>query len=366
MAPTFSTRPDVLLHIGTGKTGTTSIQHLLNVNRAELVRRGILYPRSPGRTRHLKWGLSFRSEAELDEMPAWHTLRAQSPVRFRRRFHRRLLEEIEEARPSRVVFSDEALYTLPDAALGRLSEFLTAHFGPVHVIAYLRRQDDHLVSYYQQQVKVGETRRLAQFAADPGYPYDYEQRLGDLCAVLRPSSVTVRRFERSRFPGGRLEADFLRAAGIDSDGLDIGQVARNESLAATSVEFLRLYNLHQVEHAGARVGVMDHRDLVARLAEHDSGAQLSLPEAVLDEFMARWESSNQAVATSYFGEPALFAEPRRRGAVQELQELGAAELERLMGVAELPEDVRDRLRRIAERSGAPRVTSGSSPSHPLA
>jgi hypothetical protein len=346
--PPASDQPGVVLHVGTGKTGTTSIQGFLRQNRRALGERGILFPRSPGKARHTKLGLSFRSDDEYDAMPAWHQMLAQSPERFRRRFHRRLLEEIAAARPRRVVFSDEALYTLPEEALRRLREFLDVHLGPVHLIAYLRRQDDHLVSFYQQQVKVGETRRLADFAASPGYPYDYAQRLDDLRAALRPATLTVRRFERSRFVDGVLEADFLDAAEIDGEGLERGTV-QNESLDAASVEFLRLYNLHQVEYAGATVGVMDHRDLVRRIGEGSTGTSLALSEELRERFMAPWVDPNRAVAASYFGDTELFAESPRRRSVTETQGITTAELDDLMAVAGLPDDVRDRMRRIAER-----------------
>src|ERR1700690_4476721 len=36
------------LHIGTEKTGTTSIQNFLSKNRPRLKKQGIIYPRSPG------------------------------------------------------------------------------------------------------------------------------------------------------------------------------------------------------------------------------------------------------------------------------------------------------------------------------
>lgn len=353
MPPTRD-KPDVVLHVGTGKTGTTSIQNLLRLNRDVLGERGILYPRSPGRGRHVKLGLSFRSDDEYESMPAWHQMRARSPERFRRRFHRRLLDELEKVGPRRVVFSDEALYTLPVDGLLRLRTFLAEHFGATHVIVYLRRQDDHLVSYYQQQVKVGETRRLAEFAEDPGYPYDYDQRLGELRAALEPTSMTVRLFERGRFVGGRLEDDFLRAAGIDGRGLEHADAVRNRSLDAASVEFLRLYNLHQVAHSEDTVGVIDHRDLVRRLSADATGAQLTLPDAVLERFMAAWEASNRSVADWCLGGTELFAEPRRRSSVTEIQELEASELERMMATADLPADVRDRMRRLADRESSGR------------
>ncbi len=343
--PPVSDQPGVVLHVGTGKTGTSSIQGFFRLNRDALADRGILYPRSPGRSRHLKLGLSFRDEAEYDAMPAWHQMKAQSPERFRRRFHRRLLEELAAARPRQVVFSDEALYTLPDAALGRLRAFLDRHFGEVHLVVYLRRQDDHLASFYQQQVKVGETRRLAEFALDPGYPYDYEQRLELLVAALEPAALTVRRFERSRFAGGVLEDDFLDAAGIDGTGLERG-TAQNESLDAATVELLRLYNIQQVENAGAVVGVMDHRDLVRRLRARPAGPVLTMSPALRDRFMQQWEAPNRAVAARYFDDSELFAGPRERPGATETQSIDATELDELLALAGLPDDVQDGIRRL--------------------
>ena len=43
---------DLILHIGTTKTGSTSIQHVLAQNRDALLAQGVLYPRSPGDPQH--------------------------------------------------------------------------------------------------------------------------------------------------------------------------------------------------------------------------------------------------------------------------------------------------------------------------
>ena len=71
---TGTVRPDVILHLGIGKTGTTTIQHSMRLSRPALAERGYLYPRTPGPVRHAKFGLYFRSDEELDSMPAWHQL----------------------------------------------------------------------------------------------------------------------------------------------------------------------------------------------------------------------------------------------------------------------------------------------------
>ncbi len=43
---------DLILHIGTSKTGSTSIQKVLARQRRALRTQGIVYPRSPGSERH--------------------------------------------------------------------------------------------------------------------------------------------------------------------------------------------------------------------------------------------------------------------------------------------------------------------------
>jgi hypothetical protein len=339
-------RPDVVLHLGVGKTGTTTIQHLMRLSRPVLAEHGYLYPRTPGPVRHAKLGLYFRSDEELETMPAWHRLRAQSPERFRRRFRRKLMAEIAEARPDCVVFSDEALYGLSASSRKLLRGFVDELGGDVRLVVYLRRQDEHLTSYYQQHVKIGETRRLAEWAADDrSSTYDYARRLSVWETSMAPATLVVRRFERGAFKGGSLEADFLDAAGIV--GVEPVTLPRkNESLDAETVEFLRVLNLYLVRHAGETAGLIDHRDLVSRLVQHTTGPTLTLPDHQLEEFLARWQSSNTEVASTYLGERELFAEGRKDGTTA-VQHLDPSRVDHYLEIGELARDIRDDLRRIA-------------------
>jgi hypothetical protein len=43
---------DLILHIGTSKTGSTSIQRVLSTQRPALEAQGVFYPKSPGNERH--------------------------------------------------------------------------------------------------------------------------------------------------------------------------------------------------------------------------------------------------------------------------------------------------------------------------
>jgi hypothetical protein len=342
----------IVLHLGAGKTGTSSIQYLLGGNRQILADHGVLYPRTPGGARHTRLGMYAKADDELVRTGAWRRMGRPDPRRFRRRFRRRL---------PRVVFSDEALFSLSEEAMRRLRRLTRAIGGEVRAVVYLRRQDERLVSRYQQEVKTGNVATLAAWAADYGANlHDYHQRLVTWRGVLGGSAIVVRRFERSAFINGSLYDDFLTAAGIDlpSDRLTSTET-RNESLDAESLEFLRLLNIHRVENEAAETGYIDNTAVVERLREQDLGPMLTLPDDLLDREMERWERSNRATANEFLGDPdgVLFREPRRRpGRFTTDQRLDPARLDHFADLADLAADVRGPLRAIAEREASERRT----------
>lgn len=356
--PLLSRPVDVVLHIGTGKTGTSTLQAFLNANRDRLAERGVLYPRSPGLARHARLVLFASPDEELTTYPHWARQKQSDPATFRRVFRRRLLREIEESGLSRVLLSDEELYKGSPRTLRRLGTFMRRVARELHVVCYLRRQDDHMVSRYQQGVKVGWVSRLDAWASeDMSDLYDYAGRLGQHQELLRPTEIVVRRFEPPSFPAGSLHQDFLDAVGIDARAEDLRPTAnRNESLDAETVEFLRLLNLLRVEQEGAEPGLIDNRRLVSRLAGASTGPALTLPGRTLDRFMEQWQATNRRVALEYVGDTTgeLFREPRRTRHTTTEQRLDPARLGHFLEVADLPEHLHPPLRRLAEREAAAR------------
>ena len=343
---------DVVLHVGSGKTGTSTIQSFCRHNRDRLGAHGVLYPRSPGAARHGRLGLSVRSDDELAASPHWGRQPWSDPAEFRRDFRRELSAEIHDAGLPTVLFSDEGFFAATsDPGLGRLRQLFDELARSLRVVVYLRRQDDHLVSRYQQLVKTGEVRRLAAWATDDfSRIYDYDAALRRHERLLAPDVLVVRRFERGRFADDSLVQDFLDAAGIEVRADELEQEpTRNESLDAESVEFLRLINLHRVRTEGAVVGEVDNRRLVRRLVEASTGPTLSLPEPVLDGFMARWEASNRVVARRCFGDDDLFTVPRRTAGTTTEQRLDPERLDRFLALDAVPSAIHAPLRRLAEQ-----------------
>lgn len=355
----MSGRPRVVLHIGSGKTGTTSIQQFLRDNRPALAERGVLYPRIAGKQRHTRLGLFAMPREIRVRSEDWLRGDFARPEQFERRFRRRFATEIAENAPSTVVLSDEGLFAAADATMRRLGDFLHEHTDDLRIVAYLRRQEDHLISRYQQVVKMGSTLPLADWAArtDFSRTYDYAQRLDLWQTHARANDVVVRPFERSGFVGGSLHQDFLTAAaiGIDLAGSDlIVPDHANESLGAEAVEVLRLLNLYTTEVDGLERWQIRNRPHVVRLAALDSGPVLTLPGADLDDFMGRWAESNTRLARDRLGatDGVLFRTARKGADITTVQHLPLDRAERYLALLDLPDVVRAGVLRIAAREAA--------------
>jgi hypothetical protein len=342
-----------VLHVGMGKTGTSSVQAFLRDNRQRLNELGCLYPQTPGRARHGHLSLFVKTDAELESAPEWQRQKEADPARFRKTFRRRLFSEIESSGVSRILLSDEVLFGSSDQTLRRLGRFTGRIADNLRLVVYLRRQDDHMVSRYQQGVKIGWVQRLDEWAQeDMSELYDYDARLRRIERRLPPADFVVRRYESGSFVGGSLYQDFLNAAGIDARADEFEPVTnRNESLDAESVDFLRLLNLYRVHHEGETPGLIDNRRWVPRLTEASTGPVLTLPADVLDEFMAQWRRANDAVAKRWLGDRTgeLFHQPRRTANTTTEQRFDPSRLEHFLTLLELPGHLHAPLRELAER-----------------
>ena len=287
-------RPDVVLHIGTGKTGTSSIQAWLHRNRDRLADLGVLFPESPGKRRHVQLGLAMQPDDARRSLD-WRTQQVSSPSELRPVFEERLRAEILAARPSRLLLSDEALSGAPDGAIRNLRDFLDGIAGSVRVVVYLRRQDDHLCSRYQQVVKSAECGGWPSAGPDGTVrPLRLpRQARATWRTLMRPDELVVRRFERAS----------LRAA----------RSTRTSSRQPASTSGRRTSRRAEPQREpGCRVGrappaaqppparprrrdrrMPPHNRSSARLGRATARAHPEPPRGPAGPFMAQWEASNR-------------------------------------------------------------------------
>ncbi|WP_147277298.1 hypothetical protein [Rhodovulum sp. 12E13] len=154
----------LLLHIGTEKTGSTSLQYWCVVNAAALREHGIWYADAQGRPDHRGIAVYPKDMSEPDD--GFWELGLRSPAdlaRFREGLARRLAEEVAAARArgcSTFVISSEHLHSrmITTDEVGRLKGLLAPLFDEVTVVAFIRPQIDLAVSRLSVAAREGALR----------------------------------------------------------------------------------------------------------------------------------------------------------------------------------------------------------------
>lgn len=295
----------MFLHIGQGKTGTSTIQHFMNANREVLRERGYLYPKMPGE-RHVELSLYARGD-RMTSSPAWSRARWETPAELREFVENRLVRRIRRSDCDNVVLSDEALWRLP---LEGLVSVLAPLVDETVFVAYLRRQDEHVVSRYKQTMREGSTLLLSEFISRPVVlqSWQYDASLRSLQEQFPGARIIARPYHRSRFQERGLVQDFLDTIGADvGSGEDAvpDEPRVNTSLDAYATEYLRRHN---AEHGRA------DRTFNRRLTRISDGPDLVMAG---DEHQRLWEQfreSNARLVRDFIpdAQDVFLSEPRPR------------------------------------------------------
>ena len=149
-----------LIHIGTEKTGTTSIQDFLHINRQALIQHGVAYLKSPGLTNHRKLPIFCMRDDRVDDyVIELGIVNKEARMRWKREFKKELHDELDclSSKISSVIISSEHFHSrlCYESEVRALKEMLQKHFSEIRIIVYLRRQDKLAVSSYSTYCKCG-------------------------------------------------------------------------------------------------------------------------------------------------------------------------------------------------------------------
>jgi hypothetical protein len=242
----------IYLHIGTTKTGSTSIQMLLQENRAVLRRKNIaVYTfcrreradvscQMRGLVAYLSLGLSsFRTAKKSVE------------------WYHRFLQELKDESADRVIVSEECLWDVVGSwrKRRRFRQFIDdlRVFADVRVLVYLRRQDNFLMSAYQQNLKGGQLggltcRRWLLLSSGGKSRADYRRCLTWILSLIEKEHLTIRPFETAQFVQGDLLTDFLHNVGLNiDDGFSVPTIKRNPGLSPFLAEIIRCLGFFYTE-----------------------------------------------------------------------------------------------------------------------
>ena len=281
----------LVLHPGHPKCGSSSIQHALRLNAAALAERGVFVPaRRPNRI-----FVQACAGNEFAPVEEWVI---------------QLLTEVRRAGSDTLVISSENLGVRQLVTNGRpIHEVFARHFQPVDVVYYIRRQDDWMVSMWQQWGhKAGKS--LTQYT---GERLRFHEPVFLAAArlfedVYGGDRVAVVPLERQALVGTDLIIDFSHRTGVGPLEIEDDDRYRNPSMSGFLCDVL------------ARAPHVYDQALVARVAEGrtDNSVRHLLERWVgstdllfsgdkrvmsLDErrrVMAHFEDDNRALHERYF------------------------------------------------------------------
>jgi hypothetical protein len=213
------------IHIGTSKTGTTSIQRIM-LREADRLRRdhSINYP--PTKHNHMTLALPFLGDAPFQPVEN-HRLRGFAGKRLRTR-GQRLVDGLKRdaSRYRTHVLSSEQLQVLDEDSVRRMADFFKRLGLATSIIVYVRHPAERISSLISQRLRSG------LFALEDAAVYD------DVLPMLQRytrhfgrENIIVRTFDRKHWPNGRLIDDFMTTInGAPIEGMT--ELRENESLSA--------------------------------------------------------------------------------------------------------------------------------------
>jgi len=233
---------NLILHIGSGKTGTTALQSFLKINNGLLHNHGFHYMVSPqwgDNSHHLLgfalWGkehLGLPNIPNIDISDLFQKMETE-------------INQLDEKITS-VVISSELLFEIANTEkINPLIEFINKNFATTNIVAYLRRQDEHIQSLYQHWIKTGHkqfrdktiTQFINNFQGD-----NYFEKLTAWANHFGKENISVRLYEKQQLKNSDLFADFMSLLNIQ----DISSFTKppkdnlNLSINPEATEILRL------------------------------------------------------------------------------------------------------------------------------
>ena len=330
-----------ILHIGLEKTGTTSIQFLLRQNREQLLKSSILVSNSSASGNNFHLAVASYAKFRADGLTRQLSIGSAAELqKFRQATIQALAAEIESTAPDKVILSSEhfqsRLLGTDDIALLK-SLLEEAGCVNIKVLLYLRDPLKIAMSHHGMAIKKGihvtadfyrpEHRRISHII-------DHKKTLTNWAAVFGEENMDVRLYPEGQ-SGEVLIADFLGAAGVSPDQLDLSQ----QELRNVNLNALALDALNRVNAKSDRVRLLaEDRWLFNRLEKDFAGRGLSPTAEVVELFAEHFAADHRQIAKRWFdSKTPLFVSSYRAEEITSSQEQAevAAAIEKLIARATL-------------------------------
>jgi hypothetical protein len=240
---------EVFIHIGTSKTGTSSIQSTLRENKSILKRNGVLYPDTyPHHSiNHMQiLNCLFNNDAQNHYINAVTSTTNEDVLNIAQNFTKSLGKEVVSQKFSSVIISSEDLPLYSRENLKDIKEYVYKHISEkakIKIIMYIRNPVDWSVSLLQQNIKSGVDWRKFKINRIKSIKRIYILFIEKFFEIFGKENVFVYSFEDAISHDMSITGHFLSKVGLNEEIINQFKLKRvNESISSEAIDIIAYIN----------------------------------------------------------------------------------------------------------------------------
>lgn len=297
------------IHIGTEKTGSTSIQQLLGSNREKLNELGYHVPNIQHTENHLDFVAYCIDRFPNDQQRALLSLlNIEDPIQHLHRkeiFKSKAAKQLVQARQTKnVIITSEHFHSRIKSAkeVAQLRELLGPYYQRFKVVVYLRRQDQLALSLFNEAIKYGGTCKNPLLASHPPQsPYfDYLNLVEMWAHVFGKENISIKIFETEKLHEQSLIKDFLKEIDI-SEATNIAEPPKaNSALTGYQQHLLLFFNEIVKKYGPTRQPYKELREKIIKTNGQDyMAAKFHISNAESQQFLSHFTEMNRILSENW-------------------------------------------------------------------
>jgi len=232
---------ECIIHIGTAKTGTKTLQEFFYKNKSNLLKEDIFYPETFGKRNHTRLSAYASADHKKGDIRLGLGLTNLELIKeFRKKIDTSFRKEIKKQNCTKLLLSGEHMQIKLKSIeeIQFLKKFLDNFVNKYKIVVYLRSQLEMAISDYSTRCRAGGTEKiiLHNVKENSSY-YNHEKLLDRWSNVFGCENIIPKIFSKTEFPDGDIKKDFIRTLGLNwKNFIDVENV--NESLNSDAQRFL--------------------------------------------------------------------------------------------------------------------------------
>lgn len=295
-----------ILHIGTEKTGTSTLQNFLTFNRKKILKDGIFFPEHFNEGEGSQWeyvAASIGNPWTQDVGKAFGITDQKSHSHFLNSFTKDLERQFSKnTNAQTLLISSEHFHSRLSTKnmVQKLKDFLDPWVENFEIIVYFRRQDELARSHFSTRIKSGYQGNdpiLPQIGKLHSY-YQYDALIDRWAQVFGKQALTVGLYPKIMASEGTILYDFCRKSNIRLFGKKMPDHV-NHSVNAAGLRFIQTMNAFLEDRPKPQNAKL-RSEIIGLVTELFSGPMYVIDKKIAMALVKPFEEGNEIIRQQFF------------------------------------------------------------------